>query len=162
MKYLLLAKIFFLTISIVVIQIFIPVINIEGLILIPDILIIFLLYIGYYYGRFEAIIIGFLLGLTQDLVTQFELIGIMSFIKSLIGYCFGTMTIYYSIWSREFRLLYIFIIFFLYFYLNQFIRLNDISISSILFIKIVFIQTTISFIIFLIMDKYIIRNGISR
>ena len=116
----------------------------------------------YYYGRFEATIIGFLFGVTQDLLTQFELIGVMSFIKSFIGYCLGTMMLYYSIWSRKFSMLYIFIIFFLHFYLYQFIRLNDISISLLHFMEIIFIQTIISFTIFLIIDKYIIRNGISK
>ena len=162
MTYLFSIKILFLVISIITVQIFIPVININGLIIIPDILIIFLLYIGYYYGRFEATIIGFLFGVTQDLLTQFELIGVMSFIKSFIGYCLGTMMLYYSIWSRKFCMLYIFIIFFLHFYLYQFIRLNDISISLLPFIEIIFIQTIISFTIFLIIDKYIIRNGISK
>ena len=157
-----LTKILLFTISIIIVQIFIPVINIDGLIIIPDILIVFLVYIGYYYGRFEAIIVGFSLGIIQDLVTQFELIGVMSFIKSLIGYCLGTMMLYYSIWSKEFRMLYIFIIFLLHFYLYQFIKLNDISVSSFLFIKIVFIQTILSFTIFLIMDKYIIKDGITK
>ena len=162
MKYLFSIKMLFLVISIITVQIFIPVIKVDGLIIIPDILIIFLLYIGYYYGRFEATIIGFLFGFTQDLLTQFELIGVMSFIKSFIGYCLGTLTLYYSIWSRKFCMLYIFIIFFLHFYLYQFIRLNDISISILLFMEIIFIQTIISFTIFLIIDKYIIRNGILK
>ena len=155
-------KIFLLAVSIFTIQIFIPVINVDGLIIIPDILIIFLLYIAYSYGRFEATIIGFLFGFTQDLLTQFELIGVMSFIKSFIGYCLGTLTLYYSIWSGKFCMLYIFIIFFLHFYLYQFIRLNDISISLLHFLEIIFIQTIISFIIFLIIDKYIIQNSISK
>ena len=49
-----------LAILVVVVQIFVPVINISGLDITPDILIIFLSYIGYYYGRLGAIIMGFL------------------------------------------------------------------------------------------------------
>ena len=39
-----------LALIVLVLQIFIPVININGLEISPDILIIFLAYIGYYYG----------------------------------------------------------------------------------------------------------------
>ena len=103
-------RVIFLSLIMVVLQIFIPIINFNGLEMTPDILIIFLTYIGYYYGRMETIIMGFLLGLIQDFVTQFELIGIMAFVKSLIGYGLGTMALYRSIWHRNFRILFIFII----------------------------------------------------
>ena len=105
-----LIQIKFLAIIVIILQIFIPVININGLAMTPDILIIFLAYIGYYYGRMEAIIMGFLLGLIQDFVTQVELIGIMAFVKSLIGYGLGTLALYRNIWHRNFRIFFIFII----------------------------------------------------
>ena len=101
-------RVIFLSIILLVLQIFIPVININGLAMTPDILIIFLTYIGYYYGKLETIIMGFLLGLIQDFVTQYELIGIMAFVKSLIGYGLGTMALYRSIWPRNLRIIFIF------------------------------------------------------
>ena len=151
-----------LAIIVLVIQIFIPVININGLDLTPDILIIFLAYIGYYYGRMEAIIMGFLLGLIQDFVTQFELIGIMAFVKSLIGYGLGTMALYHSIWPRNFRIFFIFIIFLLHFYIYYYIKLNGITISNLLFPKIILIQTILCFFILIIFDRSIMKNGVTR
>ena len=56
-----LMKIIILGILVLALQIFIPVININGVSMTPDILIIFLTYVGYYYGRLEAIILGFVL-----------------------------------------------------------------------------------------------------
>ena len=153
-------KIIFISICAIVLQIFVPLINVDGLAIIPDIIIILLVYIGFIYGRFEAIIFGFIMGFIQDLVTQFELIGIMTFIKSLVGYCFGSLSLYFNIWSKKFRIIYIYMIFLLHFYLYQFIRLNDISLSSLFFLKIVFIQSTLSFLIFFIIDKYIIKSSI--
>ena len=100
-------RVIFLAIIMMVLQIFIPVININGLEITPDILIIFLTYIGYYYGRLETIIMGFLLGLIQDFVTQYELIGMMAFVKSLSGYGLGTMALYRNIWHRNFRIFFI-------------------------------------------------------
>ena len=151
-----------LSIVMLILQIFIPVININGLEMTPDILIIFLSYIGYYYGRMEAIIMGFLLGLIQDFITQFEMIGIMAFVKSLIGYCLGSMALYRSIWHRNFRLLFIFIIYFLHFFIYHYIKLNGTAVSNFLYLKIILIHTIVCFVIFIIVDKSIMKNGVSR
>ena len=151
-----------LSIVMLVLQIFIPVININGLEMTPDILIIFLSYIGYYYGRMEAIIMGFLLGLIQDFITQFEMIGIMAFVKSLIGYCLGSMALYRSIWHRNFRLLFIFFIYFLHFFIYHYIKLNGTAVSNFLYLKIILIHTIVCFVIFIIVDKSIMKNGVSR
>ena len=155
-------RIILLVLIVLVLQIFIPVININGVEITPDILIILLTYIGYYYGRLETIIMGFLLGLIQDFVAQFDLIGIMAFIKSLIGYGLGTMALYRSIWHRNFRIFFIFFIYFLYFFIYHYIKLNNTTISNILFIKIILIQTIICFSILLIFDRSIMKNGVSK
>ena len=147
---------------VLVLQIFIPAININDLEITPDILIIFLAYIGYYFGRLETIIMGFLLGLMQDFVTQFELIGVMAFVKSLIGYGLGTMALYRSIWHRNFRIFFIFFIYFFHFYIYHYIKLNGTTVSNLLFLKIILIQTILCFSILLIFDKSIMKNGISK
>ena len=157
-----LIQIKFLAIIVLVLQIFIPVININGLEITPDILIIFLTYIGYYYGRLETIIIGFLLGLIQDFVTQYELIGIMAFVKSLIGYGLGTMALYRSIWHRNLRIIFIFSLYILHFYIYYYIKLNSITVSNLHFLEIIVFHTILCFAILLIFDKSIMKNGVSR
>ena len=157
-----LIKIVFLAIIVLFLQIFIPIINFDGFEMTPDILIIFLTYMGHYYGRFETIIMGFVLGLIQDFVTQYELIGIMAFVKSLIGYSLGTMALYHSIWNRNIRILFIFIIYLLYFYIYHYIKLNGTAIPNLFFIKIIFIHTILCFSILLIFDKSIMKNGVFR
>ena len=155
-------RIIFLSILMLVLQIFIPVININGLEMTPDILIIFLTYIGYYYGKLETIIMGFLLGLIQDFVTQYELIGIMTFVKSLIGYGLGTMALYRSIWHRNLRIIFIFCLYFLHFYIYYYIKLNSITVSNLHFLEIIVFHTILCFAILLIFDKSIMKNGVSR
>ena len=155
-------RVIYFAIIVLILQIFIPIININGLEMTPDILIIFLTYFGYYYGRYETIIMGFLLGIIQDFATQFELIGIMTFIKSLIGYALGTISLYRSIWGRNFRIFYIFIIYLLHFYIYYYIKLNGTTVSNLLFLKIILIQTLLCFTILLIFDKSIMKNGVSR
>ena len=136
-------KIIFFAIIVIIFQILIPVININGLEMTPDILIIFLAYLGYYYGRWETIIMGFFLGLIQDLATQYELIGMMAFVKSLSGYGLGTMALYRNIWHRNFRIFFIFFIFLLHFFMYQYIKLNGITISNLLFLKIIIVRKNI-------------------
>ena len=155
-------KILVISIIIIFFQLFIPVINISGIEFTPDLLIIFLTYIGYYYGRLEAIILGFLFGIIQDFATQFELIGVMSLIKSLIGYCFGTMALYRDIWHRNFRLLIIFSIYLFHFIIFQSIFMNSTAAPEFLFIKIILIQSILCFFILIVFDKSIMRNGILK
>ena len=155
-------RVIFLSMVLLVLQIFIPIININGLEITPDILIIFLTYIGFYYGKLETIIMGFLLGLIQDFVTQYELIGIMAFVKSLIGYGLGTMALYRSIWHRNLRILFIFSLYFLHFYIYYYIKLNRITFSNLHFLEIIFFHTILCFAILLIFDKSIMKNGVSK
>ena len=155
-------RVIFLSIILLILQIFIPVININGFEITPDILIIFLTYIGYYYGSLETIIMGFLFGLIQDFVTQYELIGIMAFVKSLIGYGLGTMALYRSIWHRNLRIIFIFCLYFLHFYIYYYIKLNSITVSNLYFLEIIFFHTILSFAILLIVDKSIMKNGVSK
>ena len=155
-------RVIFLSIILLILQIFIPVININDLEITPDILIIFLTYIGYYYGKLETIIVGFLLGLIQDFVTQYELIGIMAFVKSLIGYGLGTIALYRSIWHRNLRIIFIFNLYFLHFFIYYYIKLNSITISNLHFLEIIFFHTIVCFTILLIFDKSIMKNGVSR
>ena len=128
----------------------------------PDILIIFLTYIGFYHGRFQAILFGFLFGFFQDFSTQLELLGIMSFIKSIVGFSLGSLALYRFIWSVKFRLSIIFIIYILHFSIFYFISMNGLMISKILFIKIIFSQAMLCFCILLFFDKSIMKNGILK
>jgi len=155
-------QIIFLSFIIVVLQIFIPSIIVKNLEITPDLLIIFLVYIGYYYGRFETVIIGFLFGFVQDLLTQLELIGVMTFSKSLVGYLLGTTALYRNIWNKNFRLFFIFILFILHFFIYYYIKLNGINIALGLFITIIIFQSSLCYIILLIIDKIIMNNSLSK
>ena len=157
-----LMKIILLLILILIFQLFIPVMNIGGIIIVPDILIIFLTYIGFYYGRVEAILIGFFLGFIQDFATQLDLLGSMSLIKSIIGYSLGTLALYRSIWSIKFRLVIILFIYIFHFLIFYFISLNGLMISGIIFFQIVFSQTALCFCILLFFDRSIMNNGILK
>ena len=142
-------------------QIFIPVLKFNELVIVPDVLIIFLAYIGFYYGRFSTIILGFLLGISQDLITQIELMGAMAFTKSALGFGLGTLNLYANVWSNKFKLFFIFSVYSMHFFIFYFIKFNGVEIDVAIFFQIILINSLISFIILFIIDKFLLDNLIA-
>ena len=143
------------------IQIFIPAFNFYNLVIVPDILIIFLTYIGYYYGRFYVIILGFFMGISQDFITQVELMGAMAFTKSAIGFGLGTLALYRNVWSRNIRMFFIFLLYNLHFLIYYFIKFSGVSISSSIYIQVALIHSLISLAILFLIDKSFFNNEIT-
>ncbi len=161
MKYKVALQIVVMTIVVMCIQIFIPAFNFYHLVIVPDILIIFLTYIGFYYGRFYVIILGFLIGISQDFITQVELMGAMAFTKSAIGFGLGTLALYRSIWSGNIRMLFIFLLYNLHFLVYYFIKFSGVPISSSIYIQVILIHTLLSFAILIVIDKSFFNNKIT-
>jgi len=161
MKYKVALQIVVMTIAVMCIQIFIPAFNFYHLVIVPDILIIFLTYIGFYYGRFYVIILGFLIGISQDFITQVELMGAMAFTKSAIGFGLGTLALYRNIWSRNIRMLFIFLLYNLHFLVYYFIKFSGVPISSSIYIQVILIHTLLSFAILIVIDKSFFNNKIT-
>ena len=154
-------QIIILTIIVMCIQIFIPAFNFYNLVIVPDILIIFLTYIGFYYGRFYVIILGFVIGISQDFITQVELMGAMAFTKSAIGFGLGTLALYRNVWSGNTRMFFIFLLYNLHFLIYYFIKFSGVPISSSIYIQVVLIHSLISFAILFVIDKSFFNNEIT-
>ncbi|HJM83746.1 MAG TPA: hypothetical protein QGI69_00555 [Candidatus Marinimicrobia bacterium] len=154
-------QIIILTIIVMCIQIFIPAFNFYNLVIVPDILIIFLTYIGFYYGRFYVIILGFFIGISQDFITQVELMGAMAFTKSAIGFGLGTLALYRNVWSGNIRMFFIFLLYNLHFLIYYFIKFSGVPISSSIYIQVVLIHSLVSFAILFVIDKSFFNNEIT-
>ena len=154
-------QIIILTIIVMCIQIFIPAFNFYNLVIVPDILIIFLTYIGFYYGRFYVIILGFFIGISQDFITQVELMGAMAFTKSAIGFGLGTLALYRNVWSGNIRMFFIFLLYNLHFLIYYFIKFSGVPISSSIYIQVVLIHSLVSFVILFVIDKSFFNNEIT-
>ena len=154
-------QIIILTIIVMCIQIFIPAFNFYNLVIVPDILIIFLTYIGFYYGRFYVIILGFFIGISQDFITQVELMGAMAFTKSAIGFGLGTLALYRNVWSGNIRMVFIFLLYNLHFIIYYFIKFSGVPISSSIYIQVVLIHSLVSFAILFVIDKSFFNNEIT-
>ena len=153
-------QIIILTMIVMCIQIFIPAFNFYNLVIVPDILIIFLTYIGFYYGRFYVIILGFFMGILQDFITQVELIGAMAFTKSAIGVGLGTLALYRNVWSGNIRMFFIFLLYNLHFLIYYFIKFSGVPISSSIYIQVALIHSLVSFAILFVIDKSFFNNEI--
>ena len=154
-------QIIILTIIVMCIQIFIPAFNFYNLAIVPDILIIFLTYIGFYYGRFYVIILGFFIGISQDFITQVELLGAMAFTKSAIGFGLGTLALYRNVWSGNIRMFFIFLLYNLHFLIYYFIKFSGVPISSYIYTQVVLIHSLVSFTILFVIDKSFFNNEIT-
>ena len=150
-----------LTVAVLIVQLYVPAFSLNDLDIIADILIIFLTYIGFYYGRFYTIILGFIFGITQDLITQIDLLGAMAFTKSAIGFGLGTLALYRKIWSVRSRMLFILLIYLLHFFIFYFIKFNGISISISISLQVIIIHSLLSYLILFIIEKSFFSNGIT-
>ena len=154
-------QIMVLSVIILVGQIFIPAFSFHNLKIVPDILIIYLTYLGFYYGRFYAIILGFIFGITQDFITQMELLGAMAFTKSALGFGLGTLALYRNIWPKHIRLLFIFLMYLLHFSIYFSIKFNGVHIAIPVYMQVIVIHSLLSFIILFIIDKSFIKHGVT-
>ena len=154
-------QIMVLSVVILVGQIFIPAFSFHNLKIVPDILIIYLTYLGFYHGRFYAIILGFIFGITQDFITQMELLGAMAFTKSALGFGLGTLALYRNIWPKHIRLLFIFLMYLFHFFIYFFIKFNGVHISIPVYMQVIVIHSLLSFTILFIIDKSFMKHGVT-
>ena len=154
-------KVILLIVVILYVQIFIPAFSFNKLDIVADILIIFLTYIGFYYGRFYTILLGFIFGITQDFITQIDLLGAMALTKSAIGFGLGTLALYRNIWHIKSKMLFIFLMYFLHFLIFYFIKFNGVSIPISILIQVIIMHTLLSYLILIVIEKSFFAHGIT-
>ena len=154
-------KIILFIVVILYVQIFIPAVSFNNLDIVADILIIFLTYIGFYYGRVYTIILGFIFGITQDFITQIDLLGAMALTKSAIGFGLGTLALYRNIWPIKSKMLFIFLMYFLHFLIFYFIKFNGVSIPISISIQVIIMHTLLSYLILIVIEKLFFANGVT-
>jgi len=147
-----------LAIVVALLQIFIPGFLLEGIIIIPDLLLIFMVYTGILYGRFYCIIVGFFFGLIQDFAMHYDIIGAMAFTKSIVGFFFGSLSLYRNIWTPIIRAFIILGIFLLHFIIFLSLQFNGVYVGAILFYQVALLNTFTGFFILLLLDKSIFRS----
>jgi rod shape-determining protein MreD len=141
------------------IQIYFPVVYIGEVSFSPDLVLILITYLSILYGRLNTIIMGFILGLLQDLTSHVNLIGLYALTKSVSGYLLGTIFLFESIWSVQVKRLVIFGSYFIHFLIYFYFVTNDsISIGQLILLSL--LQSIVSYLIFELVNKFIFRKRI--
>lgn len=161
MKNLLLFQLSAATIIVLILQIFIPQFYFSGIDIIPDIILVFLTYIGFRYGALTTVVLGFITGLCQDFITQVELLGIMAFAKSAIGFGLGSLILYHTIWSRKFRLIFIFLMYLVHYLVYYFVKLNSSPIEYSVYFQVILLNAAVCFSLLILVDFSIFKKEIT-
>ena len=74
----------------------------------PDFMLILLVYFSARYGRLAGVIVGFTIGLLQDVTGSYSVLGATAMSKSLVGYVAGTLNGNLSIWTARVVNMYIY------------------------------------------------------
>ena len=74
----------------------------------PDFILIMLVFVSSRYGRMAGILVGFSLGLLQDVTGSFSLLGANALPKSIVGYTAGTLNGNLTVWTPRVINLYIY------------------------------------------------------
>ena len=105
---------------ILIIQAFIPKIYLGlNIYIVPDIILVYMVYLSLIHERYYMIILGFILGFLQDLISQISLMGLFAFNKAIIGYILGTISLYNKVWNNYLKVFFIFCTFFIHFFIAQ-------------------------------------------
>ncbi len=152
--------IFFYSLLVLMAQILVPKINYYSLDVIIDLMIIYLTYIGFYYGRLYSILFGFAFGIIQDMLTQVDLLGVIALSKSIVGFGLGALALYFNVWSVSVRLLFIFLMYSLHFSIFYFFKFNGMELSIWLYFQIILIHSILCLFVLIVLDKSFLSNGI--
>ena len=134
-------------------QAYFPVIYLDSITISPDIILVYLSIMVILFSRYKIILLGFFLGLIQDLIFQVSLLGLFSFLKSLCIYLVGSIALYDNVWSRLMKYTVLFSSYFIHFFIYFFIIIND-NASWIIILQYSTLQTLFSFMIFWLINEY--------
>ena len=74
----------------------------------PDFILLLLVYFSARYGRMSGIVVGFTVGLLQDVTGSYSVLGATAMSKALVGYTAGTLNGSLSIWTSRVVNLYVY------------------------------------------------------
>ncbi len=143
-------------IGVIAFQIFFPSVYYLNYKISPDFMLLMLTFIAFRINRYNCIILGFLIGLLQDTITQIELFGIYAFIKPITVFAICSMRNVIKIWPKSIILILISLSYLLHFTLYYYIKLNGTSTSILIGGNLVVIHTVINFVFLFLLDKLIL------
>ena len=150
----------YILLFLIIAQLYIPsyVIS-KDIMLFPDLVLIYLVYLSLLYERYYLIIIGFVLGLFQDFVSQSNLIGLFAFSKTIAGFMLGLLSKYDRVWNNKIKLGYLFLTFQIH-YIFACYMMFDRSITSLAFtFKSSIFESIFMLILLLVVNRFILIDN---
>ena len=127
--------------------------------MVPDFFLIYLTYLSIYNTRLFLILIGFLLGFIQDIISQYHLLGLFAFTKTITAFILGTLYKYDKIWKKNIKLLFLFLTYLFHFILSSYFMFER-SITPIAYIlEISLLQSIWMFLILYVVNKFILIDN---
>tara|TARA_B100000959_G_C14924453_1_gene600945 strand:+ start:591 stop:1082 length:492 start_codon:yes stop_codon:yes gene_type:complete len=147
-------------ITILIIQAFIPKIYLGfELYAMPDIILIYIVYLSFVYKRYYVIALGFILGLFQDIISQSNLVGLFAFNKTIASYILGSIGLYDKIWNNQIKTFFIFCAFFIHFFIVYYMMYDRLLTPLIHIFKYSFLQSFISIVLVLVVNRFILIDN---
>ena len=153
----LIAKYFLISTLLILVQAYFPQIWItQNFNINIDLFLIFLTFLCLLKNNIYIIIFyAFLIGLLQDFVINVEIIGSLSFLKSLLAYSIGLLNKRDILWSKSIKILYLYFIYFCHFFIYYYILMNN---NFILIFSLSIIQSLVSLMLFYIIEKIFYKS----
>ena len=150
---------FLILIALIIAQLLVPRIYILETSMSFDLLLIYLTYLSTHNSRFFLVFLGFFLGLIQDIITQYELLGLFAITKTSLGFILGTFNNYNRIWNRNIKVFFLFLAYLFHFLMASYFMF-DRSMTPIYYIfQIALIQTFWTFLILYIINRFILIDN---
>ena len=130
-----------------------PVIYLQSYKISPDFLLIFLTFYALRNNRFLCVFSGFFIGFLQDFLSNVDLIGAFSFIKTIIGFMLGSIRPYLNFFSKKIIILIISIVYIIHFTIFYLLRFNNSVFDILLIVKIICINYLINILMFILLNK---------
>ena len=125
----------------------------------PDIILLYMVYLSFIYQRHHIVLLGFLLGFFQDIVSQINLFGLFAFSKTIIGFLLGTIGLYDKIWNNQVKVLFIFLSFFTHFFITYYMMYDRLSTPFIYIFQYSTIQSLLSIALMLTVNRFILIDN---
>jgi len=150
----------FLLFFIFILQFYLPsIVFSNDLILFPDLLLIYLVYISVLYDKYYVILFGFIFGLLQDFISQSNLLGLFAFSKTISGFLFGILSRYDRVWKILIKISFLFLIFEIHYLFASYLMFDRNFTPFIYILKVSTIQTIFMLIILMIVNKFILIDN---
>ena len=122
----------------------------------PDFLLIYLTCMSIYCNRLHLILIGFSIGFIQDIMTQYNLLGLFAFSKTIMGFMLGTLYKYNKIWKKNIKIIFLFFTYILHFLISSYFMFERSFIPLSYVLKISLLESVWMFFVLLMVNKFVL------